>query len=414
MNRPRLLILNLYMIEPANSGAKILIKNRIRELSRSFDITFCCLQESEQDFESARLLEKWASVRLINPKHCRSRSVFRKALELLKNPMPLNFMTGMSEWIDNPDFDEVVATQFDLVEIHSSTFFHRKLLRFSGKKVLAIQNDESEYYQAKARITRKENGALAALPHYCSAALATRQQKNALLLSDGFISVYPFHKREMAGKPFLCSHGGLNLSDFDFSAQNINPPIITFIGAMFVENNIEAVRAFVEQSWPKLKALQPSAELRIVGDHRNRSDVIRLGDVDGVTITGLVDSVEEELKQAWVVIIPIQSGSGIRFKLLEALAAGKAVVSTPKGAEGIAHLENNTHLLVTQLDEFSNKIDWLIRNPFERQVLENAAKRYSEKYLDSKTLHQEIETFYKSLLDRELSKSVTERRASNF
>src|SRR6185437_14800217 len=85
-----------------------------------------------------------------------------------------------------------------------------------------------------------------------------------------------------------------------------------------------------------------------------------------VVATGEVPDTRPYLQRAGVVVVPILNGSGTRYKILEALALGLPVVSTPLGAEGL-DVHDGEHLLIRNIDEFSDAILSILREPDHRK-----------------------------------------------
>ena len=113
------------------------------------------------------------------------------------------------------------------------------------------------------------------------------------------------------------------------------PGSVVFVGAMSFPPNVAAMRWFVGEVLPRLRTLRPDVALTIVGRDPTPA-VLALGDVPSVTVTGAVDDVRPWLARAAVVVAPMVSGSGIKNKLLEAMAMGRPVVATSLAAEGVA------------------------------------------------------------------------------
>ena len=108
---------------------------------------------------------------------------------------------------------------------------------------------------------------------------------------------------------------------------------IVFTGGFLHAPNVDAARWLVGEIMPRLRAMHPGVRLRIVGaDPRGALRGLASADVE---ITGWVPSLAAELARAAVVVAPLRVGGGQRMKVFEALAAGKAVVTTARGAEGL-------------------------------------------------------------------------------
>lgn len=118
------------------------------------------------------------------------------------------------------------------------------------------------------------------------------------------------------------------------SAPNIPPNTIVFTGKMDYRPNIDAALWFADEILPGVRARIPDARFLIVGQQPHKR-LDRLREIDGVTITGFVPQVGPYLAAAAVYVAPLRMGSGTRLKLLEAMAAGCAIVSTSIGAAGL-------------------------------------------------------------------------------
>ena len=114
---------------------------------------------------------------------------------------------------------------------------------------------------------------------------------------------------------------------------------------LFRSPNEQAARFFAEQCWPLIRAARPDATWTIVGANPPAS-VARLADeANGIIVTGSVPDTRPYIARAQVAIAPLLVGGGTRLKILEALAMGKAMVSTSLGAEGL-DLVADEHLLI--------------------------------------------------------------------
>ena len=137
---------------------------------------------------------------------------------------------------------------------------------------------------------------------------------------------------------------------------------IAFSGNLEFPPNIAAVEWFARQVWPELSRRFPRLEWRLIG---KRPEFVRsvVKGLPRVHLTGAVDDAVRELAAAQVAVVPIQSGSGTRLKILEAWAARTAVVSTPLGAEGLNAGE--ALQLASSPDEFINTIGTLLTSETE-------------------------------------------------
>ena len=112
-----------------------------------------------------------------------------------------------------------------------------------------------------------------------------------------------------------------------------SPPVIVFQGTLRYPPNADAARYLVEDVAPRLRALVPGAQIRLVGVAPPA--LSELDDPPSVTLMGQVPDITDELRRADVIVIPMRYGSGTRIKILEAFAHRIPVVSTTMGAEGL-------------------------------------------------------------------------------
>ncbi len=154
-------------------------------------------------------------------------------------------------------------------------------------------------------------------------------------------------------------------------------PLVIFVGAMDWEPNIDAAEYFCKEIWPSVLTQIPAARFRIVG--RNPDRRVQSLASSSVEVTGRVPSVINHLREAAVVVIPLRVGGGTRLKIYEAMAAGKAVVSTSVGAEGLDVHHNHDIVLADTPRTFTDSIvrlllDSPLRKRYERSAAELAAK----------------------------------------
>jgi glycosyltransferase involved in cell wall biosynthesis len=159
-------------------------------------------------------------------------------------------------------------------------------------------------------------------------------------------------------------------------------PLITFVGAMDWEPNVDAVEYFCSEIWPAIKAEVPQARFRIVGRNPDRRVQKWASDSSdkSIEVTGRVPSVVEHLRQSAVVIVPLRIGGGTRLKIYEAMATAKAVVSTTVGAEGLDVHHGRDIILADDPHSFAQAVIMLLRDPELRHRYEKAAADTAARY----------------------------------
>jgi len=157
-------------------------------------------------------------------------------------------------------------------------------------------------------------------------------------------------------------------------------PIVAIVGTMEYPPNRDAARFFCQAMWPEIRQRCPDAKLRIIGNAAAKY-VPDLAQDPGVETREPAGDIAAELEAATVIAVPLRIGSGTRIKILEALAAGKAVVSTSIGCEGL-DLVSGEHLLVADdPSDFATKVVALLTEPsLRRRLAAQGRKIVEERY----------------------------------
>jgi glycosyltransferase involved in cell wall biosynthesis len=140
------------------------------------------------------------------------------------------------------------------------------------------------------------------------------------------------------------------------------PDSIVFVGAMSFPPNVAAVSWFVAEVLPHLRAVRPDVTVTIVGRDPDPT-VVALAADPAVTVTGSVDDVRPFLARAAVVVAPMVSGSGIKNKILEAMAMQRPVVATSLAAEGVVATPGRDLLVADGAPAFAAAVESLLADP---------------------------------------------------
>lgn len=183
------------------------------------------------------------------------------------------------------------------------------------------------------------------------------------------------------GRPVEVVPNGVDLEAFPrLPFDGADPRALVFVGAMRYRPNADAARFFVSEILPCLRETIPDARLMIVGADPP-PEVMALGDVPGVQVTGTVSDVRPWVGNAGAVVVPLLSGGGTRLKILEAFAMGRPVVSTSIGAAGIDARDGEHLLLADQPEAFARAIARLMAEPGLRErLVEQASALVRDRY----------------------------------
>ncbi|MCB9164971.1 MAG: glycosyltransferase [Flavobacteriales bacterium] len=156
--------------------------------------------------------------------------------------------------------------------------------------------------------------------------------------------------------------------------------------------NEEGIRWLLSEVWPKVLLQRPDARLDLAGN-KMPADLLK-AEIAGVTIRGRVKSAQNFMRDRQVMVVPLFSAGGMRVKIIEGMALGKPVISTPIGAEGIDHTEGLNILIARNANEFAQHIISLDEAPdYMRMIGSEARKLIETTYADARIVKDLVELY---------------------
>lgn len=188
-----------------------------------------------------------------------------------------------------------------------------------------------------------------------------------------------------------------------FSNRPLNPfgyqPLsLVFVGNYAHPPNIDAALRLVQAIFPVVQERHPELQLYIVGD-QPPPELKQLAN-PRIIVTGRVPDVIPYLERAAVVVVPLRLGGGMRVKVLEALAAGKAVVASPLAAEGLQVLDGEQIALAETNEEFAKQILHLLGDRDRRASLAARARNWADTNLCWEKSISAYEALYEEIIAR--------------
>jgi glycosyltransferase involved in cell wall biosynthesis len=139
----------------------------------------------------------------------------------------------------------------------------------------------------------------------------------------------------------------------------------------------------------------PDAKLKLAG--KKMPDYIKAYAGSNVEVHDFVQDGKGFIGNGGIMIVPLFSGSGMRVKIVEGMAMGKAIVTTAIGAEGIAGKDGQEFLIANTNNEFADAVIRLLQSPEKQQEIGKNARLYSEKVFDNSAIGKQLIAFYESL-----------------
>jgi len=184
----------------------------------------------------------------------------------------------------------------------------------------------------------------------------------------------------------------------DCPGVTVEPASLFHIGAMDWMPNRESIEWLLDEVWPVVHREVPQAHLYLAG--RKMPARWMHAAMDGVSVVGEVPDAGYFIAGKQINVVPLRSGSGIRVKIIEAMAAGKAVVTTSVGAQGIEYTDGENLLIADTPEQFARQIKRLVEDQdYCAKVGEAAARLVAEQY-DVKKLTGRLLRFYEEILER--------------
>lgn len=191
---------------------------------------------------------------------------------------------------------------------------------------------------------------------------------------------------------------GVDLDYFQYQPQpNGRSKVIVMTGKMSYHANISMVRHFYENIYPSVQAGHSDVELWIVGKDPS-PEILAMRSDRSVTVTGTVSDIRPYLAKATLAVAPVTYGAGIQNKVLEAMAVGTPVVSSPEAISALGVEPERDLSVAANPEEFARKIIRLIDRTEARSSLSQAGRQYVENHHSWETIAEQLEGIYCELI----------------
>jgi glycosyltransferase involved in cell wall biosynthesis len=190
--------------------------------------------------------------------------------------------------------------------------------------------------------------------------------------------------------PVAIVPNGVDVGWYDSDFGDPEKHTLIFPAPLAYFANLDAMEFFLQEVFPQIRSGCPQALLRITG----RTDDVpleRLPQSEGVILTGYLDDIRPAVAQSWVCVVPLRIGGGTRLKILEAMALGTPVVSTSKGAEGLAVTPGKDILIADTPAEFADAVLHLLSDESLRARLARSGRRLVEEQYSWPRCAQKLE-----------------------
>ncbi len=171
------------------------------------------------------------------------------------------------------------------------------------------------------------------------------------------------------------------------------------IGAMNWMPNQQGIKWFLDNVWHLIHNELPDLKFYLAG--RSMPQWLLNSTYPNVKILGEVENAISFIQSKAIMIVPLFSGSGIRIKIVEAMAMGKVVITTSVGAEGINYTNNENIIIANSIDDFKNAVVEIICNKEKQALIAQNARKLIEKEHNNNVIIDKLIAFYEQILKKD-------------
>ena len=188
-------------------------------------------------------------------------------------------------------------------------------------------------------------------------------------------------EERIPGPSSMVLRNGIDLEHHVPAPEKAEPAHLVFCGVMNYYPNVEGCVWFCNEILPAIQARHPEVRLSIIGAHPT-DEVQRLGDLEGVHVTGFVDDPREWLQRGAISIAPLRIARGIQNKVLEAMALGLPVVGTTSATQGVGAENGRDYFVEDEVHGQVEAICGLLREPERARELGRQGRLFVENNYD--------------------------------
>lgn len=356
---------------PPDSGGTVRTYNLLRRVCETHEITLIAPAKPGVDLNSAFNGRLKHVVAVLPPVR-----TLAGLLRAIASPLPYIVKAHENCAMDDAVLGTLEAGEFDLIHCDSISAVPAVPTDVRLPKVFNAHNVEAMIWERYVQEERRV---------WMSPVLSSQLEKvrayEARLprLFDSCVVVSDSDRAQMRRYGFKHAQVVRNGVDLDYyePLPDASEPQLTFVGSLDWRPNQDGLRWFLETTWPLIQAAAPSARMTVVGRRPPRW-MPGFCSRHGARLAADAPDVRPHLAETSVVVVPLRIGGGSRLKILEAMAAGKPVVSTSIGAEGL-DVRHEEHILISDdPQDFAHTTVHLLNDAARRQALARAGRELVE------------------------------------
>jgi len=382
----RVLLLTHRLPYPPNKGDKIRSFHILEHLVRKHEVYVACPIDDAEDLQYVAKVQERAARVLFERIDGRGRA--RAALQALLSFGSISvshfysaaLARRIDELLDEHTMDAIFCFSSPMAEYLFRSRHANGKLRQARRIMDLIDVDSFKWSQYAQRTAAPRSW----IYRYEAARLASYERRIATDFDRLFLVSEQERQYMPTGARTDRLHALSNGVDLQYfaptPAENAAPvpPTLVFTGVMDYWPNVHGVQWFADEVLPRILTVVPGTRFVIVGS-RPTAAVLRLADRHGIEVTGFVEDVRRYVRTASVCVVPLKIARGLQNKVLEAMAMGKAVVSTPEAIEGIRAEAGVDVLVAADADAFARAVIGLLEAPARASQIGGSARRCVER-----------------------------------
>jgi polysaccharide biosynthesis protein PslH len=393
---------------PPRFGAQARMHGLMTQLARRHDLTAVVLVDDEFEADDCRrAMEAYCGEVVMVPNPYGREGLAKRLLQLRSLASTRSFerlrltLPALQQTLDRL----LRARRFDVVNLEFSYLGHYDLRQAPpGKRLPLLVVDSHEMAHDLARQFARAGGNLGRrLYAGANWRKLRREELGTYGEADGVYLCSAADERRLLNQvPGVRTAVIPNAADVEYyQPRPTDPPpdgrTVVYFGLLSTVPNVDGVIHFVQDIWPRIAAAHPEAHCKIIGGRPPPSLLALAG--PRVELTGFVPDLRPHLAAAAAAVVPLRLGGGTRLKIVEAMAMGKAIVSTTLGAEGIEAVPGRDLLVEDQPAAFAGAVSRLLAEPgLAARIGQSARQVAVERYAWSEAARA-LEDFYGQLME---------------
>jgi glycosyltransferase involved in cell wall biosynthesis len=376
MSRPlRVLVIDEYFPYPPDSGKPIRTGNLLRRLSERHDVTLLCYGTPSDTNGTAPRLK----VEFVDPLTDYSgAALYSRLAANLFSPYPYSVTKHYTgRFLDR--LKELVAkNSYDLIQCEWTPYARYLEAVRNVPTLIASHNVESQIWFRRSEHSDSAAGRV----FFGMQAKKMESFERDALRDASWVTAVSQEDADIIRKWGIdrvsLVDNGVDLGFYYPESSKEDDDEMLFLASLDWAPNIDGLKYFLSEILPLVVAQQPKARLTIAG-RKPPADLRKYCEaIANTNFVGEVPDVRPYLEKAAVIVVPLRVGGGSRLKILEAMAAGKAMVSTSVGAEGLSVSNKVQLILADDPKSFADASVRLMRSPGERRRLGSAGRKLVE------------------------------------